>query len=83
MFESGVLIRKCDIAEEKIEGVMRNLRQLRVVNQSDCIINGEKRTLYSSCPGHELIALFLIAREIGYAGAYSLQSHLRNTPFLK
>lgn len=83
MFESGVLIRKCGIAEEKIEGVMRNLRQLRVVNQSDCIINGEKRTLYSSCPGHELIALFLIAREIGYAGAYSLQCHLRNTPFLQ
>ena len=83
MFESGVLIRECGIAEEKIEGVMRNLKLLRVINQSDCVINGKKHRLYSSYPDHKLIALFVIAREIGYTGAYTLQAHQRNTPFLK
>ncbi len=82
-FESGVLVRECGIAEEKISDVMQNLKQLRIVDSSNCVINGEKRTLYASYPSHKLIALFLIAREIGYKGAYTLQSHWRNTPFLK
>ena len=83
IFESGVLIRECKIAEEKLSTVIQNLKQLRVISQSDCVINGEKRTLYSSYPGHELIALFLITREIGYKGAVTLQAHQRNKPFLK
>ena len=73
IFESGVLVRECKIAEEKLSTVMQNLKQLRVISQSDCVINGEKRTLYSSYPGHELIALFLITREIGYKGRYQEQ----------
>ena len=83
IFESGVLVRECKIAEEKLSTVMQNLKQLRVISQSDCVINGEKHTLYSSYPGHELIALFLITREIGYKGAVTLQAHQRNKPFLK
>ena len=83
IFESGVLIRECDIPEEKIAVVMKNLTQLRVISQSDCVINGKKHRLYSSHPDHKLIALFVIAREIGYTGAYTLQAHQRNTPFLK
>ena len=83
IFESGVLIRECKIAEEKLSTVIQNLKQLRVISQSDCVINGEKRTLYSSYPGHKLIALFLIAKEIDYTGAYSLQAHQRTKPFLK
>ncbi len=83
VFESGVLTLECGITQEKLSGVMENLSQLRVVKKSDCVINGEKRTLYTSSPTHNLIALFLIAREIGYKGAYTLQAHQRNTPFLK
>ena len=83
IFESGVLIRECKIAEEKLSTVMQNLKQLRVISQSDCVINGEKRTLYTSHPSHKLLAVFLMAREIGYKGAYTLQAHQRNKPFLK
>ena len=83
VFESGVLARECGITEEKLSSVMENLSQLRIVKKSDCVVNGEKRTLYTSCPSQKLIALFLIAREIGYNGAYTLQAHQRNTPFLK
>lgn len=46
-------------------------------------INGEECTLYYSRPSHKLLALFIMAREIGYKGAYSLQLHIRNTPFIK
>ena len=83
IFESGVLIRECDIPEDKIANVIQNLKLLRVISQSDCVINGKNHILYSSHPDHKLIALFLIAREISYEGAYSLQAHQRNTPFLK
>ena len=83
IFESGVLVRECKIAEEKLPTVMQNLKQLRAISHSDCVINSKKHTLYSSRPNHMLIALFLIAKEIGYAGAYALQAHQRNTPFLK
>ena len=83
IFESGVLVRECGIAEGKIPSVLQNLKQLRIVDQSDCVINGEKRTLYTSHPSHKLLAVFLMAREIGYKGAYTLQAHQRNTPFLK
>ena len=83
IFESGVLIRECGIPEDNIANVIQNLKLLRVINQSDCVINGKKHRLYSSRPDHKLIALFVIAREIGYTGAYTLQAHQRNTPFLK
>ena len=83
IFESGVLIRECGIPEDNIANVIQNLKLLRVINQSDCVINGKKHRLYSSYPDHKLIALFVIAREIGYTGAYTLQAHQRNTPFLK
>jgi len=83
IFESGVLVRNCGITEEKISAVMQNLKQLCIVDQSNCVVNGEKRTLYTSHPSHKLLAVFLMAREIGYKGAYTLQAHQRNTPFLK
>ena len=83
IFESGVLVRECGIGENKIADVVKNLTQLRVISQSDCIINGKNHKLYSSHPDHKLIALFVIAKEIGYTGAYTLQAHQRNTPFLK
>ena len=83
IFESGVLVRKCGITEEKIPAIMQNLKQLCIVDQSDCVINGEKRTLYTAHPSHKLLAVFLMAREIRYKGAHTLQAHERNRPFLK
>ncbi len=83
IFESSVLARECGIPEKKISGVMGDLMQLRAVRKNDVTVNDRVRTLYYSCPSHKLIALFLMAREIGYKGAYSLQADSRSKPFLK
>ena len=48
IFECGVLVRECGIAEEKISDVMQNLGRLRIVDKSACVINGEKRMLYTA-----------------------------------
>lgn len=82
LFESAVLARECQIKDVSIDAVMSDLTLLRLVRKQELAVNGQKRVLYFSRPSHKLIALFLIARELGYAGAYSLQSHVRNTPFL-
>lgn len=82
LFESAVLAGECRIKEESIDNVMSELSLLGLVRKQVLAVDGQERTLYVSRPRHELIALFLIARELGYAGAYSLQSHYRNTPFL-
>ena len=83
VFKSEVLVKDCKIANDQIGMVLNNLLQLQVVWKQELPINGEKRTLYYFRPSHKLIALFLIAGEIGYKGAYSLQSHIRYTPFFK
>lgn len=83
VFESDVLRKECGIAYEKMETVLENLIRLKIIWKQPLNINGESRILYYSCPSHILIAVFLMAREIGYKGAYSLQSHNRNTPFFK
>lgn len=82
LFESAVLARECQIKNDSIDAVMSDLTLLRLVRKQELAINGQKRVLCFSRPSHKLIALFLIARELGYAGAYSLQAHCRNTPFL-
>ncbi len=83
VFESSVLARDAAIPDDKIEEVMNDLLVLRIVWKQELTMNGEERILYYSSPSHKLIALFLIAGEIGYPGAYALQSHHRNTPLLK
>ena len=83
VFESSVLAKDCNIASDKIESVLDDLFFLRIVWKQNITINGEERTLYSSKPSHYLLALFIMARQIGYKGAYCLQSHIRNTPFFK
>jgi len=83
VFESAVLAKDCDIPSDKIEAVLDDLLLLKVIWQQDLMINGENRRLFYSRPNHKLIALFIMAREIGYKGAYSLQSHCRTTPFFK
>jgi len=83
VFESSVLAKNCDISSDRIEAVLDDLFFLKAVWKQNITINGEERTLYASKPSHELLALLIMAREIGYKGAYSLQSHIRNTPFIK
>ena len=83
VFESSVLAKECDIPSDKIESVLADLLLLKVIWKQNLTINGEERTLYYSRPSHKIIALFIMAREIGYKGAYCFQSHNRKTPFIK
>ncbi len=82
-FESAVLAKDCGIVDDQIDDVFEDLLLLKLVRRQKLIINGEERMLYYSNPSHKLLALFIMAREIGYAGAYSLQVQMRNTPFFK
>lgn len=83
VFESSVLARECGIPEDRMSDVIGGLLQLRVIGEKKVMINDSQRTLYYSRPHHKLIALFLMAREIGYRGAYCLQADHRDKPFLK
>lgn len=83
VFESAVLERDCEITNDQINAVIDDLLTLKLIWKQELTINGEKRVLYYSRPSHKLLAVLLMTREIGYKGAYSLQSHIRNTPFIK
>ena len=83
VFESAVLERDCEIANDQINAVIDDLLMLKLIWKQELTINGEGRVLYYSRPSHKLLAVLLMTREIGYKGAYSLQSHIRNTPFIK
>lgn len=83
VFESSVLEKDCNIQNEKIESIMADLMLLRVIRKKNLVINGGERTLYCSMPSHNLLALLIMASHIGYKGGFSLQSHNRNTPFIK
>ena len=83
VFESAVLERDCEIANDQINAVVDDLLTLKLIWKQEHTINGESRVLYYSRPSHKLLAVLLMTREIGYKGAYSLQSHIRNTPFIK
>ncbi len=83
VFESAVLATDCGIDDEKTKDVMDDLLLLAMVYKQTLTINGTPRTLYRARPNHRVLALLLIAKEICYQGGYSLQSHSRNTPFIK
>ena len=83
VFESAVLERDCEITNDQINAVIDDLLTLKLIWKQELTINGENRVLYYSRPSHKLLAVLLMTREIGYKGAYSLQSHIRNTPFVK
>ncbi len=83
VFESAVLERDCKISNDQINAVIEDLLTIRVLWKQELTMNGERRILYFSRPSHKLLAVLLMTREIGYKGAYSLQSHNRNTPFFK
>ena len=83
VFESGVLQKDCEIPSEQIDSVIEDLLTLKVIWEQELTINDERRVLYYSRPNHNVIALFLMAKEIGTKEGYCLQSHIRNTPFFK
>lgn len=83
VFESSVLAKECEIGNDQIDAVLEDLRMLKVVWEQEVTINGKKRMLYYSRQSHILVAIFLIAREIGYKGAFCLNTQNRNIPFLK
>lgn len=80
VFEREVLAKECQISEDKISDVMKQLVMLRVVWERKLAIDDRECVLYSSKPSHKLIALFLMAQEVLYAGGYSLQADNRNKP---
>ena len=83
VFESSVLAKECGIPIDRIDGVLDELFLLKTVWRQNITINGVERTLYSSKPSHNILALLIMARQVLYKGAYRLQSHIRNTPFIK
>ncbi|MBR6680344.1 MAG: helix-turn-helix transcriptional regulator [Clostridia bacterium] len=82
VFEGAVLAKECEISEDKIPDVIDDLTTLKVISGEELTINGKKRTLYYYRPSHKLIALFLVAHEIGYKGALCLKYDCRSKPFL-
>lgn len=83
IFEGSVLANACQIGNDKIDYVLEDLHFLGVINKLNVCINDEMRTLYSSRPNCKILALFIMAMEIKYSGAYCLQSDCRSTPFFK
>ena len=83
VFEKEVLAKDCDIPMDQTEEVLADLARLRIIWKQELSFNGRARVLYCSKPSHKLIALFIMAKEIGYKGAHCLNRHYRNTPFIK
>jgi len=83
VFEDAVLQKDCDISAESMPDVLDDLLTLKIVCMQKLTVNESERTLFYSKPSHKLLALLILAGEICYTGAYSLQSHYRNTPFIK
>jgi len=83
VFEREILERECDIECDQMDDVLDDLLTLKVIWMQKLTINGEKRMLFYSRPNHNLIAVCLIAKEIGYKGYYIFQAHHRKTPFFK
>ena len=82
-FESSVLAKECEIADDRIDAVMEDLLSLCVVTKQELKINGEDKTIYRLSPRCEIIALFLLAQELRYKGGYCLTGRQRKKPLLK
>lgn len=82
LFDAGLLGSECDISEEAMPQVLSDLTFLHLISAHETVLDNLPCTLYSFRPSHNLIALLLVAKELHYQGAYSLQSSWRNKPFL-
>lgn len=83
VFEGSVLANDCGIPDDKIDAVLEDLIQLKVIWKQGLIINAEERTIYHSKPNHKLIALFIMAQEIGYNGPHCMVTNTRTTPLIR
>lgn len=83
VFEASVLAKESNIAGDKIEGVLEDLVQLKIIFKKELTVNGEERTLYYSRPSHKIIALLIMAKEVCYNGGHGKTGNSRNTPFFK
>lgn len=81
VFEREVLARDCDIPQEMQDTVMDDLLLLRMIAVHRVTVNGQERMLCYTHQNHRLLALLIMARELNYRGAHSLQAHHRNAPF--
>ncbi len=82
IFEGKVLAQTCGMSEEQAEAALNDLARLQAVSKKELAINGEARTLYCSKPSHKLLAMLLMAREVGYKGAHSMQCDIRRKPLI-
>ena len=83
VFEGSVLANDCGIPDDKIDAVLEDLIQLKVIWKQNLTINAEERTIYHSKPNHKLIALFIMAQEIGYNGPHCMVTNTRTTPLIR
>lgn len=83
IFEGEVLGRACSIEDDRLNAVLDGLLRLKAVEARTLCINGESRTLYYAIQSHSLLALFLVAKQLCYRGAYRLRMHARTRPLLR
>lgn len=83
IFEGEVLGRACSIEDDRLNAVLDGLLRLKAVEARPLCINGESRTLYYAIQSHSLLALFLVAKQLCYRGAYRLRMHERTRPLLR
>ncbi len=82
-FEAEVLADACDIKEERLEKVLQDLLDLRLLNKRDLEIDGNPTTLYFAFTTVKFIALLLMAKEFNYTGANALTTINRQKTALK
>ncbi len=77
LFDPAILPREIGISEEEIESVVEDLVRLRLVWNETVIIDGEKKRICRARHAHLVLALWLMARQIGHRGGYQLQTEWR------
>lgn len=83
VFEAEVLADACDIKEERLEKVLKDLLELRLIEKMNLEIDDQQTTLYATRPTHRLIALLLMTKEFNYTGPHTLQADQRQKRFLR
>ena len=82
IFDAAVLERECGLCPQSLPDVIRDLLTLHIVGERALTINGEGRTVYALKPAHLLVALLLVAEQVGYVGPRCMSSYQRKHPFL-
>ena len=83
VFEGEVLGRACSIEDGRLAEVLNGLSQLKAIKERALSINGEAHSLYYVIASHNLLALFLIAKQLFFHGSYFLKQHTRTRPLIR